>query len=375
MGCLEPLSSFGENEKMKVLHIDAEKYWRGGQQQAVYLYEGMLKSGYQCGFVCCPGSQLQQYFETSQLNYHCLAFRSELDIISAFKLALLCRRYSYNILQLHSSHSLSWGLLAKLFYPNLKLVATRRVDFPIGKNPLSAFKYKTKAVNKIVAVSDNIRRVLINCGVAAEKIAVIHSGIDLAKFDRAQVPENFYKTWNIPAESIIVGTVAAFAGHKDYPNFLKAASLAVKENPDLFFMAVGGGNLLPEMQNLAYELGLGGHIAFTGFQKDIGQFLKAFDIFVLASCLEGLGTSVLEAMSVGLPVIGTKAGGIGEMITNGENGLLVSPKNPIELSQAILTLAQNPLLREEYGSNALNSVQKFSKDQMIDKYLELYTSL
>ena len=360
---------------MKVLHIDAEKYWRGGQQQAVYLYEGMLKSGYECGFVCCPGSQLQRYLETNRLNYHCLTFRSEADIISAFQLALLCHRHSYNILQLHSSHSLSWGLLAKLFYPSLKLVATRRVDFPIGKNPLSAFKYKTKAVNKIVAVSDNIRRVLINCGVAAEKIAVIHSGIDLAKFDRAQVPENFYKTWNIPAESIIVGTVAAFAGHKDYPNFLKAASLAVQENPLLFFIAVGGGNLLPEMKKLAWKLGLQGHIAFTGFQKEIGQFLQAFDIFVLASCLEGLGTSVLEAMSVGLPVIGTKAGGIIEMINSGENGLLVPAQNPLELSQAILTLAQNPLLREKYGNNALNSVQKFSKEQMIDKYLELYTTL
>jgi len=351
---------------MKVLHIDAEKYWRGGQQQAVYLYEGMLKRGYECGFVCCPGSQLQRYFETNRLNYHCLAFRGESDIISAFKLALLCRRYSYNILQLHSSHSLSWGLLAKLFCQNLKLVATRRVDFPIGKNPLSAFKYKTKAVNKIVAVSDNIRRVLINCGVGAEKITVIHSGIDLAKFDRAQVPENFYKTWNIPEESIIVGTVAAFAGHKDYPNFLKAASLAVQENQELFFMAVGGGNLLPEMQKMAEELGLQGHIAFTGFQKEIGHFLKAFDIF---------GTSVLEAMSVGLPVIGTRAGGIIEMINSGENGLLVPAQNPLELSKAILTLAQNPLLREEYGNNALNSVQKFSKEQMIDKYLELYNSL
>jgi len=63
------------------------------------------------------------------------------------------------------------------------------------------------------------------------------------------------------------------------------------------------------------------------------------------------------------------------MINSGENGLLVPAQNPLELSKAILTLAQNPLLREEYGNNALNSVQKFSKEQMIDKYLELYNSL
>ena len=360
---------------MKVLHIDAEKHWRGGQQQAVYLYEGMLKSDYKCGFVCCPGSQLQQYFEKKRLPHHCLMFRGESDIISAFNLARLCRRYSYNILQLHSSHSLSWGLWAKFFYPSLKLVATRRVDFPIGKNPLSAFKYKTKAVNKIVAVSDNIRKVLISCDVPSEKVVVIYSGIDLHKFDTVQVPTDFRQTWNIPEKSIIVGTVAAFAGHKDYPNFLKSASLAVKENPNLFFMAVGGGDLLSEMKNIAQELGLQGHIAFTGFQKEVGQFLKAFDIFVLASYLEGLGTSVLEAMSIGLPVVGTKAGGITEMIINGENGILVPSQNPVELSQAILTLAKNPHLRQEYGNNALKSVQKFSKEQMIEKYLNLYRAL
>jgi len=151
--------------------------------------------------------------------------------------------------------------------------------------------------------------------------------------------------------------------------------MAVKENPNLFFITVGGGDLLSEMKNIAQELGLQGHIAFTGFQKEVGHFLKAFDIFVLASYLEGLGTSVLEAMSIGLPVVGTKAGGITEMIINGENGILVPSQNPVELSQAILTLAKNPHLRQEYGNNALKSVQKFSKEQMIEKYLNLYRAL
>jgi len=80
-------------------------------------------------------------------------------------------------------------------------------------------------------------------------------------------------------------------------------------------------------------------------------------------------------MSAGLPVIGTKAGGITEMIISGKNGLLVPPQNPSELSKAILYLAQNPLLREEYGKKALESVQNFDKERMIAKYLELYKSL
>ncbi|MDD2249625.1 MAG: glycosyltransferase family 4 protein [Candidatus Cloacimonetes bacterium] len=360
---------------MRVLHIDSEKTWRGGQQQAIYLYEGMLKRGFDCGFLCLPKSSLHNYLAKNNLPFHTISCKGELDLYAGFKLAMLCRKKSYDVLHLHSSHSLSWGLMAKLFCPHLKLVATRRVDFPIGKNPFSAFKYRTKAINKIVTVSNNIRNVLVDCGVPESKITVIHSGIDIKKFADKKVPENFRETWKIPEKSIVVGTVAAFAGHKDYPNFLQAASLAVKENPELFFMAVGDGILLPEMKKVAMELGLQGHISFTGFQKDIGHFLKAFDIFVLASYLEGLGTSVLEAMSVGLPVIGTKAGGISEMISNEENGLLVPPKNPQELSHSILKLASEPRLRQKYGKNALETVKQFDKELMVDKNLELYKTL
>ena len=360
---------------MKVLHIDSEKTWRGGQQQAIYLYEGMLNRGYNCSFLCLPQSPLHNYLRNNNLPYHTLSFKGELDLYAGFALAILCRKNSYDILHLHSSHSLSWGLMAKLFYPSLKLIATRRVNIPIGKNPFSEFKYKTKAVNKIVAISENIRKVMLTCGVPSENITVIHSGIDLHKFESAQVPENFRTKWNIPKKSIIVGTVAAFTGEKDYPSFLQAASFAIQENPQLFFMAVGSGDLLPEMQKMAMELGLEEHIAFTSFQKEVGQFLKAFDIFVLASYLEGLGTSVLEAMSVGLPVIGTKAGGISEMISNEENGLLVPPKNPVELSQAILKLASEPCLRQKYGINALETVNQFDKELMVDKNLELYKTI
>lgn len=360
---------------MKVLHIDTEKSWRGGQQQAVYLYEGMLKKEYECGFLCCPGSALQQYFKENNLHCHLLTFNGEFDLSAGFKLSQLCRKNAYDILQLHSSHSLSWGLMAKFFYPHLKLVATRRVVYPINKNIFSSFKYKTKAVNKIVAISENIKEILISCGVPETKITVIHSGIDINKFTNVAVPENLKELWHIPEKSIMVGTVAAFTREKDYPNFLQSAALALKENQELFFMAVGDGVLLQEMQKMALELGLQGHIVFTGFQKEVGQLLQILDIFVLASSAEGLGTSILEAMSVGLPVIGTKTGGIAEMIKSGENGLLVSPKNPVELSQAILKLANDRALREIYGKKALQSVQEFSKEQMVDKYLGLYTTL
>ncbi|MDY0381980.1 MAG: glycosyltransferase family 4 protein, partial [Candidatus Cloacimonadaceae bacterium] len=107
----------------------------------------------------------------------------------------------------------------------------------------------------------------------------------------------------------------------------------------------------------------------------VGGFLKAFDFFVLASKKDGLGTSVLDAMSVGLPIIGTKAGGIPEMIESGISGLLVEKRNPEALAEAMLMLAEDPDLRKRLGEGGLSRGKHFSKERMTQMNLELYKKL
>jgi glycosyltransferase involved in cell wall biosynthesis len=278
-------------------------------------------------------------------------------------------------LHLHSSHALSWGLLARIFYPKLKLIASRRVELHIGKNFLSRWKYSNSAIAYIVAISQKIRNVLLEDGIPIEKIRLIYSGVDTHKFELIRPDPEYRQRWQIPPESIIVGTVAAFVAAKDYRNFLAAAARALQKNPLLHFVAVGDGIQRQEMQDLATELGLDGKICFTGFQASVGKHLKAFDIFVMASKREGLGTSVLDAMSVGLPVIGTRAGGIAEMIEAGSSGLLVEARNSEALAEAILKLAADKELRKLLGSYALKRVQHFSKEQMVDANIRLYEEL
>lgn len=358
---------------MKVLHVDTEMTWRGGQQQAVYLYEGMLKQGADCGFVCRPGSSLQDHFKRGSLAHEAISFHGEADILSGLKLALCAKRGGYDILYLHSGHALGWGWLARLFFPSLKLIAARRVDFPIKRNLFSRIKYNS--ADRVIAISENIRRVLVSDGIDPGKISVIHSGIDLQKFQNVKPDKDFRKRWGIPGDAILVGTVAALAGHKDYPNLLRAAALALKSSPDLYFMAVGGGKLMSGIKALSHEPGLDGRFVFTGHQKDVGQFLKSFDIFVLASKKEGLGTSVLDAMSVGLPVIGTTAGGIGEMIGDGVSGLLVPPSDPKALADSLVKLAGDAGLRAKLGQAALAKVRDFDRNIMVQKNLEMLREL
>lgn len=363
------------DEPIKVIHIDTEMSWRGGQQQAAYLFEGMLLQGCETLMLCQPGSAMQKYCLEKKLPHRSMSFPNELSVNTGRQTARLATSFQASILHLHSGHSVSWGLWAKLFSPSLRLIATRRVDFSIRKNPLSVYKYRNPALNHIVCISANIFQVMRQDGISDTKLSVIRSSVDIHRFDHDVVPFGFRKTWNIPDDNLLIGTVAAFVGHKDYPNLLRAARIVLQSRANITFMAVGEGALLDEMRAMATELQISDRFIFAGFQKQVGIFLKAFDIFVLASKLEGLGTSVLDAMSVGLPIIGTRAGGIPEMIKDAENGLLVPAQDHQALADAILKLADNPFQRGSLALQAQSDVHSFSVETMVRQYLALYESL
>ena len=251
----------------------------------------------------------------------------------------------------------------------------RRAEFNIGKNILSRWKYRNAAVDRIVAISESVQKVLRENGVSKETINIIYSCIDRNKFDTLNRDPTIRAKWNIPQDSILIGMIAAFDNYKDYPTFLKAASLALGNRPDLYFLAIGEGELKESMQELAQELNIADRVIFTGFQPEIEKILSSLDIFVLASKKEGLGTSILEAMAAGVPVIGTASGGIPELIKDGENGLLVPSSHPGKLKDAILKLANSPELRSQIAERGKATAQKFDKEVMISKYIELIQEL
>jgi glycosyltransferase involved in cell wall biosynthesis len=360
-------------DEIKVLHIDSERGWRGGQQQVIYLYERLLKKGIYTNFVCQPSSKLYEYCSNKGLPSIPHGMKGELDINAAKKISDICKSKGYNILHLHSAHSMSIGLLVKLFHRRLKLIGMKRVDFHISKNFLSRIKYSSKWMDKIVCISDRIKNVLIEDGITIDKLETIHSGIDTVRFD--DVESGVRKEFGIPSDNIIIGTIAAVVGHKDYPNLLKAAENIVGNYPNVTFIAVGDGKDMESVKSFASQLNLQDRFIFAGYRSDIGKFLKSFDIFVLASKLEGMGTSLLDAQAVGLPIAATKTGGIPEIIHDGVNGLLAAPQNPQALAHILIKLIEDEELRKNLSANAKQSVEQFSIDKNVEKYLELYKNL
>lgn len=350
-----------------IIHIDCEKDFRGGQQQALYLHKGMLDRGIKTHLFCREKGKFCDIL--TDVNHTELPLKNEIDIFSANKIAKFAKNNNYNIIISHSSHALSIGLLAAMLYTKLKVIAIRRVDFNLSNNYLSRKKYNSKHLKKIVCISDAIKEIMLNNNINENKLTVIKSGIDLYRLKGGNSQK--IKDELCLRDNFIIGTIASFADHKDYPNLLNAISLVVKKYKKVKFLLVGDGELKEKCEDMADNLNILRYIHFLGYREDIADIINTFDLFVMPSKMEGLGTSVLDAMSVGLPVVSTDAGGITEAVLNGNNGIVVQKQNPEQLSYAILKLINDKDLRTDYSHNSLELVKKFDINITIDKYLKL----
>lgn len=354
----------------QVIHLDSEKSWRGGQQQAVYLYESMISKGLNTTFFAKRGSAVSKYLFVKGLSCNEAPMLGEMDLFSAIKIANYAKKFNYNILHCHSSHSLSIGLLASMLGRNLSVIASRRVPFHIRNGILSKIKYSHKNLKNIVCVSDAICKVLKGDGLESNKLCVIKDGIILDKFNESSGAKirNELSTSN----QIIIGTVAAFEREKDYPNLVSAAEIVLSKRKNVRFLAVGDGSMLEEMKSKVRELNIDDRFIFAGYQSNIGDYLKSFDIFVLPSRMEGLGTSILDAMSVGLPIVACRVGGIPEAVADRSNGILVERNNHEQLANALIELIDNAELRSEFGQSSLKLVQNFDIEDTVARNIKLY---
>lgn len=361
--------------RIRVLHIDVDKNWRGGQRQALYLHKFLSEQNYFSIMVCANNSKMKNQCEESKLLYKTINYHHEFDIVSALEILRIIKANKINFLIAHSSHALSIGLIIKFFHRSIKLVAVRRVDFEIRKNILSIFKYKTRLLNIIVCVSDYIKKIMsINKSIES-KLITIRSSIDLKNIGNINADETIKKKLNINKDDIVIGTVAAFVGHKDYPTLINAAKIVLSKYPNSVFICVGDGKLKQQMIELTLSYEVYDNFRFVGFTDNVITYLKIFDIFVLSSKMEGLGSSILDAQALGLPVIASRTGGIPELINDGKTGILVESQNPQQFSKAILRLINNPEERLILGKKAKESVKEYDIENYGKKYLELFSSL
>ena len=184
---------------------------------------------------------------------------------------------------------------------------------------MNRYKY-TKGADHIIAVAHKVKDVLIQDGIPSEKVSVVHSGADMDRFQGIR-GDHLFQEFSLSPHAPILGNIGYLVGHKGQKYLIQAMAKVVQKFPEAHLLVVGKGKLEKELKGLTAHLGLNKHITFTGFRADVGAFMNIFDMLVVSSTGEGLTATIVDALALEIPVVTTKAGGIPEIITNGETGV------------------------------------------------------
>jgi len=356
---------------MRVLHVDSAREWRGSQSQVLLAAQGMVARGHSVILACQAGGRLEARARAAGLAVRPLAFRGDLAPSAIIGLARLLRTESPHIVHAHDPHATSAGLLASRICRGPRLVASRRVSLPL-RGRLSRRKFA--ACDRVVTVSRAVTRILLGDGVPARRLLLIHDGV-LDRRPEGSGRETLGEL-GIPADSPVIGNVAALTEHKDHATLLAAMPRVLETVPAARLVIVGAGELRERLETEARRMGLGERCVFTGFRRDVDRLISAFSLLCLTSRTEGLGSTLLDAMCLGRAVVATDVGGIPEAVIHGETGLLVPVGDPLPLASALSRLLLEADRREALGrAGRRRFEQEFTAARMVDETLHLYDEL
>jgi glycosyltransferase involved in cell wall biosynthesis len=315
-----------------------------------------------------PGDLLATRAAAAGLEIVACNARGELDIRAAWKLRAAIGRASVDVVHAHTAHGVTLGAIATLG-SRTPLVAARRVDFPLRRGPGTRWKYGRAA--RIIAVSEAVRSVLTAGGIAERQVAVVPDGTDV---DRVQPPasRDTLRQLGVPVGAPLVVQVAQLVGHKDPVTFVRAMRRAIDAVPTAHGLLVGEGPLRALATEEARKLGIDSQVHFAGYRDDADSLLAAADVVTLSSREEGMGSVLLDSLVFGRPVAATRAGGIPEVVKDGETGILVPVEDPQSLGDAIARLLHDRPMRERMAIAARARAEEFSVARMTRRTVEIY---
>lgn len=354
---------------MRILHVDTATEWRGGQNQIVLTAEGQAAAGHEVLIFANALGELAARASKASLGVHAASVgRGDLSWRTLAAIRDAANAFGPDVIHVHESHGIPGAILAARGLSNPpRLIASRRVDFPLRF--LSRLKYGR--MDKVLAVSLAVRDVLVSTGLSPDKVALVHEGVK----DRQPQPggPEALRSLGIPEGAPLIGNVAQLVDHKDHATLLRAAAIVLKAKPECRFLICGDGPLRADLASLAASLGISGAVIFAGFRGDLDALVPCVDVFCLSSHLEGLGTSVLDAMCFSRPVVATRAGGIPDAVVDGETGRLAAPRDHEALAKALLETLDSPSARERYGASGRARFEKeFTSAAMVRATLAAY---
>jgi glycosyltransferase involved in cell wall biosynthesis len=339
----------------RIAHVNVARGYRGGERQTELLIREFAARGLDQVLVARRGDALAGRFGDLDLD---------IREVSGHFSSVMAETRGIDLIHVHEGRSVYSACLQHLLF-GTPYIATRRVDNPIKDHWFAHQAYRRAAY--VVAVAPQVADV-VRAFDPHVRVRVIYSASSSLRVDpaRAGAIRAAYHG------KFVVGHVGALDNsQKAQTQIIEVAKNLGDRHPKLQFVLVGGGN--DEDMLRAAGAGLP-NLTFTGFVDNVGDYLASFDLFVLPSRREGIGSILLDAMEHGLAVIATRVGGVPAIVHDGENGILIDVERPDELQAAILRLQSEPELRARMGRNGRQTAKQHTARAMAEKYLELYAS-
>ena len=357
---------------LKVLHVEAGENFYGGARQVAFLVDGLARRGIDNLVVCPRDSLTARRIAELPVRLQTLPMRGDLDLRLIPQLLRLLRREKPDILHLHSRRGPEiLGAIAGRLH-GTPIVYSRRNDHAESRF-VTRFKYRL--YDRVVAISACIGEVLAESGVPRNKIRVVRSAFNAEQ----AVPlsrDALRGEFGLPADSFVIAVVAQLIRRKGHAVLLDAMPRLQAAIPQLRMLFFGKGGLHDELQASIHQRGLDGVVHLAGYREDLPSLLPGLDLLVHPAFAEGLGVSLLQASSAGVPIVASRAGGIPEAVHDGVNGVLVPPHEVGPLADAIIALAQDPARRAQMGADARQLIATaFSVDAMVEGNLAVYREL
>lgn len=372
---------------IKILYI-LEATSGGTQKHVIDIAKKIDKSEFQLDIIYSTDRNKNFVQESKGIFYRTYGLpirrsASFTDVSNILKMRRIIKENKYDIVHCHSTKAGFVGRLAAFVsrHPNV-IYSPHGFMFCDNRILMKRFfylqmeKYLGYLTQKVIAVSGSERDLALEHKIVPiKKIITLFNSIDPSDYDDFTYVNNIQQKLTNGSE-IILGTVGRLYYQKDPITLIKSFKVINDKFPNTKLVIVGDGPLEQVCIKLIHELGLDTKIELAGYQRNSKVYYKMFDIFMLSSHYEGLPYSLLEAMSMGIPAVGTNVVGIKDLIFNGRTGYLAEEGDYKGLAVSVINLLSNPQLLSEFSENAKKITREnFDFNNGIKEYEEFYSSL
>lgn len=330
-------------QQLRIVHSEAATSF-GGQEGRIFKeMTAMRARGHHVEAICQSRAMLVERLSDAGFTVHKVDMDGPVNYLKGVAAVRgILKDGRFDVLNTHSRRDTVIAAMAGRLAGTPLIVRTRHLSNKVG----SMWSY-TWLPHRVTTVSDHVRHYLIERGVPANRVATVYSPIVLpAPVEHSTLRDEL----GLADDDIVVGCVAVMRATKGHKDLIDAMVPLMTSRPKLHLVFIGGGSpVFEQTQDYIAQLGLQHRIHLMGMRRDVPNLLAGFDVFALATQQEASGTVYVEAQASGLPVVGTNVGGVSEMFRDGVTGILVPPKNPEALTNALQRLIDDPDLRHRMG--------------------------